>query len=91
MSGLAEVFAKAKADNRAALVGYLPAGYPSRQGCIDALLAMVAGGAYVRDSVLWRGATVERDCDVEGSLVGPGVRGGQTLPRLRALLDLPWP
>ena len=47
MSGLAEVFAQAKAENRAALVGYLPAGYPSRQGCIDALLAMVAGGVDV--------------------------------------------
>lgn len=38
----------------------------------------VAGGAYVRDSVLWRGATVERDCDVEGSLVGPGARLGRS-------------
>ena len=38
----------------------------------------VAGGAYVRDSVLWRGATVERECDVEGSLVGPGARLGRS-------------
>ena len=44
MTGLAEVFAKAKSENRAALVGYLPAGYPSQQGAIDALLAMVAAG-----------------------------------------------
>ncbi len=35
-------------------------------------------GAYVRDSVLWRGACVGRDCEVEGSLVGPGVRLGRS-------------
>jgi mannose-1-phosphate guanylyltransferase len=35
-------------------------------------------GAYVRDSVFWRGASAGRDCDVEGSLVGPGVRLGHS-------------
>ncbi len=44
MSRLAEVFDRARSEKRAALIGYLPAGYPSRQGCIDALLAMVDGG-----------------------------------------------
>ena len=37
----------------------------------------VEPGAYVRDSVLWRGARVGRDCTVEGSLVGPGVSLGR--------------
>ncbi|HEX6233326.1 MAG TPA: tryptophan synthase subunit alpha [Jiangellaceae bacterium] len=41
---LAEMFAKAAADSRAALVGYLPAGYPSVAGAIDALRAMVDAG-----------------------------------------------
>ena len=33
-------------------------------------------GAYVRDSVLWAGVHAGADCEVEGSLVGPGVRLG---------------
>lgn len=44
MSSLHDAFAKAKAENRAALIGYLPAGYPSVQGAIDALIAMIEGG-----------------------------------------------
>ena len=44
MSKLHDVFAKAKSENRAALIGYLPAGYPSKQGAIDCITAMVRGG-----------------------------------------------
>ncbi len=44
---LDEAFAKAAADNRAALVGYLPAGYPSVPGAIDAFRAMVDAGVDV--------------------------------------------
>ena len=40
----AEVFARAKAEDRAALVGYLPAGFPSFDGCVEALAAMVDAG-----------------------------------------------
>ena len=40
-------FDKAKADGRAALVGYLPAGFPDVQGGIDALRAMVDAGCDV--------------------------------------------
>ncbi|WP_119729868.1 tryptophan synthase subunit alpha [Thermomonospora amylolytica] len=40
-------FAKAQADGRAALVGYLPAGFPSYQGAIDAARAMVEAGCDV--------------------------------------------
>ncbi len=36
--------AAARAEGRAALIGYLPAGFPSVDGAIAALLAMVAGG-----------------------------------------------
>ena len=39
-----EVFARARDDGRATLVGYLPAGFPSYQGCIDAFSAMVDNG-----------------------------------------------
>ena len=37
-------FEKAKADGRAALVGYLPAGFPDVDGSIEALKVMVAAG-----------------------------------------------
>jgi tryptophan synthase alpha chain len=40
-------FEKAAADNRAALVGYLPAGFPDVAGGIDALRAMVDAGCDV--------------------------------------------
>lgn len=47
MSRVAETFAKAAAENRAVLVGYLPAGFPTKQGSIDALTAMVRAGVDV--------------------------------------------
>src|SRR6476646_4541284 len=40
-------FDKAKADGRAALVGYLPAGFPDVDGGIEALRAMVDAGCDV--------------------------------------------
>src|SRR3954468_910339 len=39
-----EAYAQARADGRAALVGYLPAGFPSYDGCVRALAAMVEAG-----------------------------------------------
>lgn len=47
MTTLQTVFAKAKADNRAALVGYLPAGFPSKDGAIAAATALVEAGCDV--------------------------------------------
>ncbi len=47
MTGLADALAKAKADNRAALIGYLPVGYPSVEVSIEAMRAMVRGGCDV--------------------------------------------
>jgi tryptophan synthase alpha chain len=41
------VFDRARAEGRAALVGYLPAGFPSYDGCIAALTAMVDAGVDV--------------------------------------------
>jgi tryptophan synthase alpha chain len=46
-SAVTEAFGKASADNRAALVGYLPAGFPSVQGAIEAATAMAEAGADV--------------------------------------------
>jgi tryptophan synthase alpha chain len=46
-STLSAVLEKARAENRAALVGYLPAGYPSVEGAVAAMRAMVDGGVDV--------------------------------------------
>ena len=47
MSGTAMAFEKARADGRAALVGYLPAGFPDVDGGIDALKVLVDSGCDV--------------------------------------------
>jgi len=44
MSAVADAFEKAAAENRAALVGYLPAGFPSVDGAIAAAVAMAQAG-----------------------------------------------
>lgn len=44
MTALADVFAATRAGNRAALIGYLPVGYPTVDISIDGMRAMVAGG-----------------------------------------------
>ena len=45
MSAIATAFETAAAENRAALVGYLPAGFPSVPGAIEAAIAMAEAGA----------------------------------------------
>ena len=47
MSAVAEAFEKAAAESRAAVVGYLPAGFPSVDGAIAAAVAMAQAGADV--------------------------------------------
>lgn len=44
MSAISQVFVEAKANNRAALIGYWPAGFPSVPASIEIIHAMVAGG-----------------------------------------------
>jgi tryptophan synthase alpha chain len=44
---VASAFEKARADDRAALVGYLPAGFPSVEGAIEAMRVMVDAGCDV--------------------------------------------
>jgi len=44
MASSAEAFAKTRAEGRAALVGYLPAGFPDVAGSIEALKVMVDAG-----------------------------------------------
>jgi tryptophan synthase alpha chain len=47
MSTVSTAFEKAQAEDRAALVGYLPAGFPDKQTAIRAALAMCEAGADV--------------------------------------------
>jgi tryptophan synthase alpha chain len=47
VSPVSAAFEKAAAENRAALVGYVPAGYPSADGAIAAAVAMAESGADV--------------------------------------------
>jgi tryptophan synthase alpha chain len=88
VSRVAEAFAKAAAENRAALVGYLPAGFPSQQGGIDALTAMVRAGVDVvevglpySDPVL-DGPTIQQAADM--ALAG-GTRIADVLATVEAV------
>lgn len=45
MTGLAGVFERCRAEDRSALVGYLPAGFPDRDTSVRAVAAMAASGA----------------------------------------------
>ena len=47
MTGTADAFARARAEGRRALVGYLPAGFPDVAGSIEALRVMVDAGCDV--------------------------------------------
>src|SRR5829696_5678510 len=44
MSPVEEIFIGCRAEGRAALVGYLPAGYPTVDGSVELLNALTAGG-----------------------------------------------
>ena len=44
MSRITEVFARAKSENRSALIGYIPAGFPTVARSIEIINAMVDGG-----------------------------------------------
>ena len=46
----------------------------------------VRAGAYLRDCVLWRGAEAGPGCEVQASLVGPGVRLGRSSVLRNAVL-----
>lgn len=47
MTALSDALARAKSEDRAAFVGYLPVGYPSVEGSLAAMRTLVAGGADV--------------------------------------------
>jgi tryptophan synthase alpha chain len=44
MTALDQLFVKVRAENRAALIAYIPAGFPSQEGCHRVIAAFIAGG-----------------------------------------------
>ena len=48
-SSLTSVFAKAKSENRAALIGYLPAGFPTQRAAKKIVKAMISGGVDIME------------------------------------------
>jgi len=87
---LEAAFARTRAEGRAALVAYLPAGYPSVRGGIDALVAMVDAGVDVVEvglpysDPLMDGPTIQ--AAVEAALA-TGTRTADVL----ATVEAPWP
>ena len=88
MSQLQVVFDKAAADNRAALVGYLPAGFPTVDGAIEAAKAMADAGADVIEVELaysdpvMDGPVIQRASEI--ALAG-GVRTADVLRSIEAV------
>lgn len=90
MSGLEQVFARTRAEGRAALIGYLPAGYPSVDGAIQALRAMVEGGVDVIEiglpysDPLLDGPTIQAAVDVA---LGEGVKTADVMRTVDKVAD----
>jgi tryptophan synthase alpha chain len=90
VSAVSEAFEKAAAEGRAAVVGYLPAGFPSVDGAIAAALAMAEGGADVVEiglpysDPLMDGPVIQ---DAVHSALMAGVRVSDVLTTVAALAD----
>ncbi len=82
MSALAPVFAEAKAEGRAALIGYLPAGFPTVDGGIAVLQALVESGVDVIEvgfpysDPLMDGPTIQEAAEIA---LGQGTRASDVL------------
>ena len=90
MSGVGAVLAKTRAQGRAALVGYLPVGFPDVQGSIDAMVAMVDAGVDIVEigvpytDPLMDGAVIAHAADI--ALQG-GTRLKDVFTAVRAVVD----
>jgi tryptophan synthase alpha chain len=64
------MFAQAKKDNRASLIAYLPAGFPSEQGCKDAIAVLAKAGVdaveigYPYSDPVMDGPTIQKAADI---------------------------
>lgn len=90
MSGVSEVLAACRAEGRAALIGYLPVGYPDVPGSIEAMVAMVEAGVDIVEvgvpysDPLMDGPVIQRA--VEAALAG-GSRVVDVLDATAAVRD----
>lgn len=90
MSGVGAVLAQAKTQGRAALVGYLPVGFPDVQGSIDAMVAMVEAGVDIVEigvpytDPLMDGPVIQHAADI--ALKG-GTRLRDVFTAVRAVAD----
>lgn len=90
MSGVAAVLAKTRQEGRAALVGYLPVGFPDLQGSIDAMVAMVESGVDIVEigvpytDPLMDGPVIAHAADVA---LQNGTRLADTFTAVRAVAD----
>jgi tryptophan synthase alpha chain len=88
VTALSDAFTTAANEHRAALVGYLPAGFPSVEGAVDAAKAMVAAGVDIVEvglpysDPLMDGPTIQDA--VHQALVG-GVRVRDVLASVEAI------
>jgi tryptophan synthase alpha chain len=90
MTALQRALAAARSENRAALVGYLPVGYPDVPRSIAAMLAMVEGGVDVIEVGVPYSDPVMDGPTIQAA-VDPAVRAGvgmtDALTAVRALTD----
>ena len=90
MSVLSEVFERCRAENRAALIGYYPAGYPTVEGSIEAVRTMVAHGCDVIEvgipysDPMMDGPTIQAAADVA---LEAGFRIRDTFAVIRAVAE----
>ncbi len=74
---LAEVFAAARAEGRSALIGYLPAGFPSEAGAVALINAMVESGVDIVEVGLPYSDPLMDGPDIQAA-VDIALRGGAT-------------
>lgn len=67
---LEEMFVRSRKENRSALIGYLPAGFPSKQGCKNAIAVLAKAGVdaveigYPYSDPVMDGPTIQQAADI---------------------------
>jgi len=90
MSALAEIFARCRAEGRAALIGYYPAGFPTLEGSLEAVRTMVAHGCDIVEvgipysDPMMDGPTIQAAAD---TALEAGFRVPQTFEVVRAVAE----
>jgi tryptophan synthase alpha chain len=91
VSALDELFARCRSEDRAALIGYLPVGYPTYDDSVAAMTAMVEAGVDIVEvgvpysDPLMDGPVIEAAVDVA---LAAGIRTADSLRAVRAVADV---